>query len=292
MGVARARHSDDTLPEHLTDRIARQQRIAHENGEIILEDPTVALRALTQQRPIFGRRELAQFLTSRTNGSAQFSAAMHAVLECTDCVALEPQAGTEGRFTSRDMIEAEASLMRRAVSMAERRGHGVAPDRQRAVAAQFAMGTMEEKAFEYLASDGDAKAIVLDQAARQAVLPASRAAWGSLGLSAAAVAHTETAASLLETLSGIGSQSLASWEEAGEPQRGLTRESVLLVDGCHLMGLKQLERLVAAADKARAKVVLMAEPNSLKAMKSSRRSRACGRGSAANIEQWDVSRLS
>ena len=241
IGVGRARQRDQTLPSHLTDRIAEQQRITHENGETILEDPTVALRALTHQRPIFTYQELEQFLRSRTSGAAQFDAVLHAVTHSTDFVAMEPAAGHLGRFTSRDMIEAETSLMRRAASMIARRGHGVAPDRQSAVASQFGMDDAVRRAFEYLVSEGDAKAVAVTDGAKGVLLAASRQAWGAEGFAV------------------VGSE----WPPGSDK---LNRSTVLLLDAAHRMGVKELERVLAAADHARAKAVCIADSDQLHAM--------------------------
>ncbi len=242
IGVGLARQRDQTLPSHLTDRIAEQQRIAHENGETILEDPTVALRALTHQRPIFTSQELAQYLRSRTSSAAQFDAVFNAVTQAADFVALEPTAGHQGRFTSRDMIEAETSVTRRAASMMARRDHGVAPDRQSAVASQFGLEDAVRRAFEYLVSEGDAKALAVTDGAKVALLAASRQAWGAEGFAV------------------VGSE----WHAGSDM---LTHRTVLLLDASHLMGVKELERALAAADRARAKAVCIADSDQLLAMK-------------------------
>ncbi len=134
IGVARARRHDRSLPEHLAERLAEQQRIARENGDTMLTDPTVALRALTHQRPIFTETQLNRFLFTRTENSTQFDAVLSAVKLCPDLVPLAPGEDGIPRFTSRDMVEAERSLVRRAASMASRRGHAV-PLERRGIAA-------------------------------------------------------------------------------------------------------------------------------------------------------------
>ena len=242
IGVGRTRQRDATLPSHLTDRVAEQQRIARENGETILADPTVALSALTHQRPIFTYQELAQFLRSRTSSATQFDAVLHAVTQSADFVALEPASGHQGRFTSRDMIEAQTSLIRRAASMIARRGHGVAPDRQRAVASQFEMDDALRRAFEYLVSEGDAKALAVADGAKGVLLAASRQAWGAEGF-------------------------VVVGPERRPGSDILTRSTVLLLDASHLMGVKDLERVLAAADHARAKALCIADADQLQAMK-------------------------
>lgn len=250
VGVMRAQRGDESLPRHLAERIAEQQRIAQENGELILQDPTVALRAITQQRPIFTQHELAQFLRTRTCGVAQFDSVFLAVTTSDDLVALDSDAGSDSRFTSRDMIEAEKSLIRRASSMAGRRGQGVLPERLSAVLGQFALKGTERCEFDYLASEGDAKAIVVTAESKVTLLTAARQAWDAQGLAV------------------IGPQSLeqceADWQQG---HHLLARGTVLLLDGSETIGLKPLERIFAVADKARAKVVLIADSQRLKAMR-------------------------
>jgi hypothetical protein len=55
----------------------------------------------------------------------------------------------------------------------------------------------------------------------------------------------------------------SQWESGGE----LQRESVLVLDGAQGLSLKQLERLLAAADRGRAKAVLVAQAHKFEAMK-------------------------
>ena len=155
IGSRGARRSGSPLPAHLAERIVDQQRIARENGEMILEDPSVALRALTQQRPTFTRRQLEQYLKSRTESAPQCDAVLTAVTRCGDLVAVGVVDGEE-RFTSRDMIDAEKSLLRRTASMMVRRGHGVARDRQNVVSTELSLSDAARRAFEYL----DRKSVV------------------------------------------------------------------------------------------------------------------------------------
>jgi hypothetical protein len=231
------------LPAHLADRIGEQQRIARENGAVILEDPTVALRAMTLQRPVFTLEELTRFLRSRTAGAAQLDQALRAVLESPELVALDPHAALAGAFTSRDMIEAEASLKRRAASLAARRGHGIGADPEGASAAQWGMDEGQRRAFEYVIGEGDAKAVAVSDADRGVLVAASRRAWTTAGFAV------------------VGSE----WQAARDT---LTRATVILLDQSQWLGVKDLERVLAAADHARAKAVLIADADELKSMKA------------------------
>jgi len=267
VGVSRPRQGFETLPGHLQERIAEQKRIAHDNGAAILEDPSVALRALTQQRPTFTLDDLARFLRSRTDGPEQFGAVFPAVTGSPDMVALDGVAGHEGRFTSRDMLEAAKSLRHRTVSMAGRRGHGVPPERHRP-AAVLALRDGSRRVYEYLVGDGDAKALVLTDDDKAVILDTVFRAWEAEGFQVAGAAPSAGAAVALQASLRIGSRTVADWEEAWREGRdSLVRQSVLLIDGAETMGLKPLERLVAHADKARAKVVLLGNADRFHGMK-------------------------
>jgi len=282
-GVGRWTQGEQTLPSHLQERVAERQRIAQENGEMILEDPTVALRALSRLRPTFTHQELAQFLKSRTGDQEQFAAVLAAVMESGELVTLTPDGGNPRRFTSRDMLDAEKSLMKRVAAMAMRRGHGVPHQLRipphppmtklppRALTEEPRALTDEQRgAFEYAMSGGDIKALAVAAGnGKSVLLAAMREAWEIQGLSVIGVALSRIAAETLQASSGIPTQPLVSheleWQEGRNP---LTLNHVIVVDGAEMIGLKQLERLLAVVDKARAKVLLMGDSAQLEAMGS------------------------
>ena len=280
-GVAHWSQGKHDLPSHLQERVAERQRIAQENGEMILEDPTVALRALSRLRPSFTHRELAQFLEPRTGDREQFAAVLAAVMESGELVTLTPDAltpddGSPVRFTSRDMLEAEKSLMKRVAAMAMRRGHGVPPQPRMPPHPRMAKSPLhaltEEQcgAFEYAVGEGDIKALAVAAGnGKSLLLAVLREAWEMQGLRVIGAALSRIAAETLQASSGIPSQTLASheleWQEGRNP---LTLNHMVVVDGAEMIGLKPLERLLAVVDKARGKVLLIGDSAQLDAMGS------------------------
>jgi hypothetical protein len=127
--------------------------------------------------------------------------------------------------------------------MAARRGHGVASDVQNVALAQFSLDDTGRGAFEYLVNEGDVKAIAVTDGAKAGLLAAARHAWNAAGFS------------------------VRGAEECQQGHDSLTSGTVLLVDGAQMIGLKELERLLAVADKARAKVALIADADQLLAMR-------------------------
>jgi len=244
---------------HMEQRLAEQHRIATENGAAILEDPAVAIRALAQHRRTFCREDVIAFLRSRTGDAEQFDAALQAVMESPELVPAMPLRGNQPQFTSRDMIEAEKSLVRRAAAMANRRGH----------AGSSGSDTPNSgDVLAYLINSGDFCVITATGLADSSRLAgAARQAWTAAGLRVICAASSASTARQLDAASGI------KWCELSilEPQwlQGddtLTKNDVLVVDRAEMIDLKQLERLLAIAERARAKIVLIGDSQQLRAM--------------------------
>jgi ATP-dependent exoDNAse (exonuclease V) alpha subunit len=269
MGVGRGRQGEQALPGHMQERVAEQHRIAIENGEMIIGDPSVALRALCRQRQTFTQEDLVRFLESRTGDPAQLDAALAAVMASPELAALSSPAGKPPRFTSRDMLEAEKSLMKRTAAMQGRRGHGVAPSPASAPPPD-SLSEKQRCALDYLVADGDVKALaVTDESGTGALLAVVRGLWESRGFRVIGLALSRIAAEHLQASSGIQSLTLASQEEEWKAGRDpCSTNHVIVVEGAEMIGLKQLERLVAVVDQARGKIVLLGESRQLEAMAS------------------------
>jgi ATP-dependent exoDNAse (exonuclease V) alpha subunit len=121
-----------------------------------------------------------------------------------------------------------------------------------------------------MVGEGDIKALAaMAGNGKSALLAAAREVWELQGLRVIGVALSRIAAESLQASSGIHSQTLESQElEWKEGRASLTLNHVVVVDGAEMIGLKQLERILAVVDKARGKVVLVGDSQQLEAMGS------------------------
>ncbi len=254
-GIGRAPPESTELPEHLRQRFTQQQRNTDENAAAILEDPALALRAITRQRASFTRAELSQFLQSRV-GAARLEAVLLAVTTCGELVEI---GGEPLRYTSWDLVEAEKSLLKRAAAMAGRQGHIVAPGALPLVGA--AWSDTQRGAFEYMLGGGDCKAIAVTQSGqRDALLKAALPLWNALQFCVSGAAPSGRAARALSEGAGIESQALENLQQVWlQGQNLLTARDVLVVGDAEMIDLKSLERLLAFVDRARAKIVLIGD---------------------------------
>ncbi len=95
------------------------------------------------------------------------------------------------------------------------------------------------------------------------------------------------AAETLEGGSGIASRTIASLEHAwGQGREELTSRDVLVIDEAGMIGSRQMERVMSAAERAGAKLVLVGDPEQLQAIEAGAAFRALTeRHGAAEITQ-------
>ena len=257
------------------ERIEDHQRIARQNGAKIIADPNVALDAITRTQATFTNRDLATFAFRHSDGKDQFEQVLGAVRSSPELVALGRDGRDQERFTSREMITLEAWLERAGGALAARREHGLptaAIEGALATAGSegLKLGDEQEAALRHIAgSEGLATVVGYAGTGKSAMLGVARDGWERAGYTVRGAALSGIAAENLEAGSGISSRTIASLEYAwarGREQLG--PRDVLVVDEAGMIGTRQMERLLSAADQAGAKVVLVGDPEQLQAIEA------------------------
>ena len=258
-----------------TERLEDHHRIARENGEKIIADPRIALDAITYQQATFTQQDLAKFIHRQSDGKDQFDRAMSAVRTSPELVALGQDGRGEDRFTSRDMIAVEGRLHRASEVMAERQTHDVSASQKRRALARAAQRGLvlsgeQKTAFEHITEGRDLGVVVgYAGTGKSALLGVAREAWEHTGYRVQGLALSGIAAENLEGGSGIASRTIASLEHQWAKDRELLdARDVLVIDEAGMVGSRQMERLISAAEKAGAKVVLVGDPEQLQAIES------------------------
>jgi Ti-type conjugative transfer relaxase TraA len=257
------------------DRADMHREIARNNGARIIADPSIALDAITHQQSTFTRRDMAMFAHRHSDGIEQFNEVVGAMRSAPELVELGVDGRGEGRFTTREMIEAEQRLHRAAEFMAETERHGVSDaDREAALARAEARGlVLSGEQAEALAhvTDGRDLGIIVGYAGtgKSAMLGVAREAWEAAGYEVRGVALSGIAAENLESGSGIASRTIASLEHGwGQGRDVLTARDIMVIDEAGMVGTRQLERVLSHAAEAGAKVVLVGDPQQLQSIEA------------------------
>ena len=275
------------------ERAEDHRAIARRNGEVLIARPEVALDAITRQQSTFTERELQAFVFRHTDGKDQYDLAMSAARVSPELVALGRDGRGWERFTTREMIAVEARLERSGEAMAQRSIHRVSTVAlsPRIVAAEergLRLGEEQRDALAHITQGSDL-ALVVGYAGtgKSAMLGVAREAWEAEGYTVRGAALSGIAAENLEGGSAIPSRTIASLEHAWRQGRDeLTSHDVLVIDEAGMIGSRQLERVLSAAQEARAKVVLVGDPEQLQAIEAGAAFRALSeRHGAAEITE-------
>ena len=104
---------------------------------------------------------------------------------------------------------------------------------------------------------------------KSAMLGVARQAWEEAGYTVRGAALSGIAAENLEGGSGISSRTIASLEHQwGQGRDLLTTRDVLVIDEAGMIGTRQMERVIAEAQKRGAKIVAVGDPEQLQAIEA------------------------
>jgi Ti-type conjugative transfer relaxase TraA len=272
IGPAGVRREDR---EQDAERAAEHRDIARRNGDKLHDEPEIALRALTQQHSTFTRQELVRFVDRHTDGAEQFASVMAKVEAAPQLVRLGQDGRGRDRFTTREMLDTEQRMERAAGALADRDRHQVlqaAGWRAASEAERNGVKLEEEQraAFRHVTSGPDLSLVVgYAGSGKSTMLGVARAAWEAEGYQVRGLALSGIAAEGLEKGAGIASRTIASLEYAWKAERDhLTSKDVLVIDEAGMIGSRQMERVLSAAQVAGAKVVLIGDPEQLQAIEA------------------------
>jgi len=257
------------------ERVADHRQIARRNGETIIAEPGVALDAITHQQSTFTDHDLYRFAHRHSDGADQFAQVVSAMRTSPDLIALGVDGRGRERFTSREMLATEQSLERAAADMAGRNAHGLSPATMRGAMAAgerngLTLGGEQRDALEHITRSGDLAMLVgYAGTGKSAMLGVARQAWEAAGYQVRGAALSGIAAESLEGGSGISSRTIASLEHSwAQGREELTSRDVLVIDEAGMIGSRQMERVMSAAQTAGAKVVLVGDPEQLQAIEA------------------------
>lgn len=251
-------------------RLEDHQRIARENGEKLLANPDIALKALTYQQSTFSYQDLARFVNRQTVDAAQFELVYEKIKTDSNIVHLGLDERGIERFTSREMLAIETQMLERTRLLSKCDGHFVKVQDSLQAIAPRTLSTEQTAAFHYLLEPYDLRSVIgYAGTGKSYLLSAVREAFEASNYRVQGITLSGIAAQNLEGSSGIESRTLASrswyWDR-GEQLPG--RRDILVVDEAGMLGSRQMARILAVADQGNAKVVLVGDTQQLQAIEA------------------------
>jgi len=250
-----------------------RQGFGHEPAERQQLTVEQLAEALTAHASHFDRRDAIQAVA----GSLRCGAPLHEIEAAADAFLRSPLivpigADPKGqRYTTRRIWDLEREALAKSAEMAFRLDRGVAPEVviSRVIDSRPGMKPDQEAMVRRLLGEGDGLVVVIGEAGTGKTYATTAAAegWAAAGFELRAAAPTWRAANGLRS-EGLDAISVAKLlgeldraELRGRP--ALSSRSVLLVDEAGMVGSADLARLIAHAERAEAKLVLIGDPAQL-----------------------------
>ena len=251
-------------------RLADHQRIARENGERLLQEPQIALKALTQQQSTFTHHDLARFINRHTVDAAQFSQVYELIKSQDNIVKLGLDLNNRERFSTQEMVNLEAKMMSQALALAEKKEPAIPNVARWKTVNDYNLTPEQAQAFNYLLDPGKLKCIVgYAGTGKSYMLGAVREVWEMEGYRVQGLTLSGIAAESLEAGSGIASRTFASrayyWNRGLEL---LTKQDVLVVDEAGMLGSRAMARIVDEVTRAGAKLVFGGDNQQVQAIEA------------------------
>jgi len=248
-------------------REEQNEAIRERNAERLIKEPSQALKLLTSRRATFTERHINELAEERAIDAIEAKALADAIRLSNELVSVGEDASGERRFTSIEQLANERLLSESAGRMAGERAQ-VSSQAVDAAIATRTLSDEQEQALRAVTEDGRRVAVIegVAGAGKSYALGAIREAHEADGWRVVGGALSGRAAEGLQADSGIESKTLhslqSSWR-AGDEQKPwgeqLNAKTLLVIDEVGMVGTRQLSEVMARAERAGAKVILVGD---------------------------------
>jgi len=250
------------------EQFAEYAEVAKRNGERLMNDPSIALDAISTQQSTFSRYDVARFVSRNSFDTEQFNTIYAKVMASPELVALSQDKGDLDRFTTREMLEIEKSMVEIAEGKAQSHTHPVNPKSVNAAIEARNLSDEQKAALEHITQRADLAAVVgFAGTGKSYMLGAAKEVWEKEGYKVQGMALSGIAAEGLEAGSGMPCHTIANrllmWDNNREQ---LNSRDILVVDEAGMIGSRQMQAILSRAEEAGAKVVLVGDPEQLQAI--------------------------
>lgn len=255
----------------MSDRIKNKQR---ENGARIIENPTIALDALTAMQSTFTKRDLEKFVFAHTDGVEQYTEAYNSVLASPSLAQLSDD---KQKFTSYEMIEIESKLIDDVKYFSDQTSQERSYEELSTFTDVWESRTFNnEQKLAYNLFMEDSPLTVLNGAAgtgKSYVLGAVNEAYEKTGYKVIGAALQGTTAQNMEHDAGIKSSTIASLLNRLEKEKNMPSikqtvdsKTILIIDEAGMVGSRDMQQLVEHTKRTGATLRLVGDDKQLSAV--------------------------
>jgi Ti-type conjugative transfer relaxase TraA len=260
-------------PNAAKERMARVEdhlRIARENGEKLLSDPSIALDSITRQQSTFTEHDLARFVNRQTVDAEQFQQVYEAVKRCPELIKIGVDDRGRDRFTTQAMLDLESHMLECTYDLSQKQTFSVSSQDLEKVIENSTLSDQQQMVLNHLVEGSNLKLVVgYAGTGKSYLLGNARDVWQRSGYNVRGVSLSGIAAQNLEQSSGIPSRTVASFLYGLDQGRGALRDKdILVIDEAGMLGSRQMERLVSEANRAGAKLVAIGDWQQLQAIEA------------------------
>jgi Ti-type conjugative transfer relaxase TraA len=244
-----------------TDRMKEYLETCRRNGERIKANPAIATDLFSKKQAIFTENDIYRLANTYSADKVQFDEVVFAIKSSPDLVILGAGEDRKERYTTRQTLEAENSMLSKSESMAKTQNHKVKEKYQKQAKASRTLSPEQVKAFDHIFSSGDMSCVVgYAGTGKSYMLDAVREAYEAGGYTVTGTALAGIAAQGLFQSSGIPSQTIArKLIDIQEGRSQLTDRHVLVIDAAGMVGTRQMNALVSHAHEKGAKVIMVGD---------------------------------
>jgi hypothetical protein len=234
-----------------------------------MDDPNIALTAITAQQSTFSRYDVAKFVSRQTADREQFNAVYAKVMAAPELVQLNRDKGDVDRYTTKELFALEKHMIGIATDKAESRHFELkAKTVDRVIENNPSLSPEQQAALRHVTQGGDLASVVgFAGTGKSYMLGMAREAWEAEGYKVQGMALSGIAADSLQAGANIPSNTIANrliiWRNGKEK---LSDRDILVVDEAGMIGSRQMHAILNHAEQSGAKVVLVGDPEQLQAI--------------------------
>jgi Ti-type conjugative transfer relaxase TraA len=271
IGLTPNKHLGNVLARELAngeiaayERLEDYQAVVTENFQRIIENPKIALAALTSQQAVFSDIEIGKLANRNSLNQEQYDQIIDQIK--SNIIAIGTDERGRLQYTTHEMLELENSLINSAVTLNNKPHHSITEQyyNQALTLTPFKLNAEQQATLEHILTPGDLKVVIgFAGTGKSSLMSIAKNAWEGQGYRVLGAALSGIAAQNLQE-TGITSRTIDSLLLALKNQREkLNQNDILVIDEAGMINTHRLAEILYQAELAQTKVILLGDPEQL-----------------------------